>query len=256
MRALLLAAAVTAAAAAAADNVNYNDGASSSSSPFSALRFQGMSAAAPKSPPTVDPKSQTAGLPMTQRLNIGESTPLSPAMKCCLALVAVYYSMYLIGWLAGLRADLAAVVKGQAATGGGGPRRLLEDDDGQAHKISPVEQMESMMRQMADQAKNTMMLIPMLAILIVFARLRAKVDLEGTNPPEYARNAFYGATAIIYVQALQSFCFSMIKNCAPGSAYGLTICQNLLGFVCTVVIYACIITIFFSILSLTKTAPE
>merc|ERR1712072_1169161 len=123
---------------------------------------------------------------------------------------------------------------------------LVKGDSGDG-KPDPVEQLETMMRQMADQAKSTMLLIPMLSILIVFARLRAKVDLEGTNPPEYARNAFYGATAMIYVQALQSFFISMIKSCAPSSAYGLTICQNILGFLCTVIIYACIVTIFFSI---------
>jgi hypothetical protein len=258
MRALFLATAV-AAAGAATDNYR-NDDASSSSS-FSALRFQGGSAAAPKADPTVDPKTQLAGQPVRQKLNIGESTPLSPAMQSCLALVAVYYAMYLIGWLAGLRADLAAVIKGQAlpsSGGGGGPsRRILDDDDDdeRAGKASNLELMEIMMRQMADQARSTMLLIPMLTILIVFARLRAKVDLEGTNPPEYARKAFYGATAIIYVQAFQSFCFSMFKNCAPGGAYGLTICQNLLGFLCTVGVYACIIVIFLSILNLTKTAP-
>ena len=182
-------------------------------------------------------------------------------MKSVLALVAVYYAMYLIGWLAGLRADLAAVVRGQAppsSRGAGGPV-LLDDDDedgsDDAPKLSPIQQMETMMRQMADQARTTMLLIPMLTILIVFARLRAKVDLEGTNPPEYARTAFYGATAIIYVQALQSFCFSLLKNCVPTSAYGLTICQNILGFVCTVGVYTCIVAIFISILNLTKSAP-
>lgn len=109
---------------------------------------------------------------MKQKLNIGEKTPLSPAMQACLSLVAVYYAMYLVGWLAGLRADLAAVMKGQAAPSsqeGGAP--LVKSEDG---KQDPVEQLETMMRQMAEQAKSTMLLIPMLTILIVFARLRAK----------------------------------------------------------------------------------
>ena len=43
--------------------------------------------------------------------------------------------------------------------------------------------------------------IPMLAILIVFARLRAKVDLEGTDPPQYAQNAFITIGILVAVQA-------------------------------------------------------
>ena len=45
-----------------------------------------------------------------------------------------------------------------------------------------------------------MLAIPMLAILIVFAHLRVKVDLEGTNPPDCPHKAFYGAVSVIYIQ--------------------------------------------------------
>lgn len=220
-----------------------------------ALRFQGVSASvnAPGSAPTVDPSTQVAGLPFKQKLNIGEKTPLSPAMQACLSLVAVYYAMYLVGWLANLRADLTAVMKGEKAAGGDGAPETLMPADG---KQDPMAQMEAMMRQMAESAKSTMLLIPMLTILIVFARLRAKVDLEGTNPPDYARKAFFGATAIIYVQAFQSFVISMLKNCMPGSAKGLVIFQNVLTFCCTIGVYGCIVAIFYSICTLTKTASE
>ena len=108
-------------------------------------------------------------------------------MQACLSLVAVYYAMYLVGWL---------------------------------------------------------------------ANLRAKVDLEGTNPPDYARKAFFGATAIIYVQAFQSFVISMLKNCMPDSAKCLVVFQNVLTFCCTIGVYGCIVAIFYSICTLTKTASE
>ena len=170
-------------------------------------------------------------------------------MQACLSLVAVYYAMYLVGWLAGFRSDLAAVMKGEKT----------EMDQGEVSKdgaSDPIAKAEEMMRQMNKSAEKTMLLIPMLTILIVFARLRAKVDLEGTNPPDYARKAFFGATAIIYVQAFQSFVISILKNCMPDSAKGLVIFQNVLTFFCTIGIYGCIVAIFYSICTLTKTASE
>ena len=43
--------------------------------------------------------------------------------------------------------------------------------------------------------------IPMLSVLIVFARLRAKVDLEGTDPMPYAQNAFLAIGSLVAIQA-------------------------------------------------------
>ena len=66
-------------------------------------------------------------------------------------------------------------------------------------------------------------MVPMLAILIVFARLRAKVDLEGTNPPDYARKAFYGATALIYIMAFQKIVFQVTQSCVSDEAASMII---------------------------------
>ena len=52
--------------------------------------------------------------------------------------------------------------------------------------------------------------IPMLAILITFARLRARVDLEGTTPQEWVQIVFLVAVAILYMQAIVAVC------CSPG----------------------------------------
>ena len=52
--------------------------------------------------------------------------------------------------------------------------------------------------------------IPMLAILIVFARLRARVDLEGSNPQSWVQLVFIVAVSIVYFQAL------VITCCSPG----------------------------------------
>ena len=145
-------------------------------------------------------------------------------MKACLSLVALYYAMFLLAFFAGLRKSLAAAAKGQALTNEAeAGDNTSETTEGAAEKQSMAQKTEAFMTKVADESRETMIIVPMLTVLIVFARLRAKVDLEGTNPPDYARKAFFGATAIIYVQAFQSFVISMLKNCMPGSAKGLVI---------------------------------
>lgn len=119
-----------------------------------------------------------------------------------------------------------------------------------------AEKTEAFMTQVADDSKATMAVIPMLAILIVFARLRAKVDLEGTNPPDYARKAFYGATAIIYIMAFQKLVFQMVQSCVPNAASLITKVQGALSFALTLGIYGCIVAIFYSICDLKKTAGD
>merc|ERR1719198_2727776 len=67
---------------------------------------------------------------------------------------------------------------------------------------SAEEQQRLRFEAMAVRSEQTTRLIPMLAILILFTRLRARVDLEGSDPPEYTRNCFYAATIIIYARCL------------------------------------------------------
>ena len=44
--------------------------------------------------------------------------------------------------------------------------------------------------------------IPMFCVLILFSRLRAKVDSENTEPPGYAKQAYVIAAVVIYLQVL------------------------------------------------------
>merc|ERR1711968_55731 len=113
---------------------------------------------------------------------------------------------------------------------------LLSEDG----KPDPLAQVEIMMRQMAESVKSTMLLIPMLTILIVFARLRAKVDLEGTNPPDYARKAFFSTVGFIYVLAFSKTVFS----CNVGWA---TMLRQIIEALCRLGLYTSIIVIFYSI---------
>ena len=95
--------------------------------------------------------------------------------------------------------------------------------------------------------------IPMLAILITFARLRARVDLEGTTPQEWAQIVFIVAVVILYLQAVVAVC------CSPGKdqkdqkkAKGLQKAVGLIKIILTVCLMLCVVGIFVSIYTLTK----
>jgi len=198
------------------------------------------------------------GMTLKYKLNIGETTPLSPAMKACLSLVALYYAMFLLAFFAGLRKSLAAAAKGQALTNEAeAGDNTSETTEGAAEKQSMAQKTEAFMTKVADESRETMIIVPMLTVLIVFARLRAKVDLEGTNPPEYARQAFFGATALIYIMAFQKVVFQIISSFVGDNMQAMiTKLAAVLSFLCTLGVYGCIVAIFYSICDLTKTAAE
>lgn len=217
------------------------------------LRFQGVSetvfADAPgPAAPTVDPATQTAGLPVKQKLNIGEKTPLSPAMQAVLCLVVLYYSAMLITFVVGLKKELASI---PFANETDEEKKLREAQD------TPNEMQKQLNRLqlIVDDAKGTIDLIPMVSILIVFARMRAKVDLEGTNPPDYARKAFFGIVGVMYTQAFFGLIFNILQN-VMGDSTMLTKFKAAMKLLLTFGLYTCIVVIFHSIFTLTKTASE
>jgi hypothetical protein len=222
------------------------------------LRFQGTSvsvdATAPAATPTVDPSTQTAGLPFKQKLNIGEKTPLSPAMQSVLCLVALYYAVILVTFVLDMKKELANITNDDAAppvTAAAGTTALVGDKkaDGVAEKA------EKQLRQILADADATCKLIPMVAILIVFARLRAKVDLEGTNPSDTCRKSFFAIVGIMYTQAFFAAIFGCIQSFV-GENGMLTKFKNLMKFLLTFGLYTCIVVIFHAIISQVKTAAE
>ena len=87
--------------------------------------------------------------------------------------------------------------------------------------------------------------IPMLAILIVFARSRAKVDLEGTDPAPYAQNAFITIGILIAVQAGALF----LDTCENATLKKLNlIVQGL----CKLAIMVCVVIVIESIFSVKR----
>lgn len=193
-----------------------------------AVLFAAIAAASAQTPATgpapalVDPSTQVKGEPFTQKLNIGEKTPLSPAMQSVLALVVLYYAISTAEYVIAAKKEWTSV----------------EETAG-----------EKWLTNLINSTKSTLKTIPMICILIVFARLRAKVDLEGTNPPDYARKAFFSTVGFIYILAFSKTVFS----CNVGWA---TMLRQIIEALCRLGLYTSIIVIFYSIFNLSKTPTE
>ena len=90
--------------------------------------------------------------------------------------------------------------------------------------------------------------IPMFCVLILFSRLRAKVDLENTEPPGYAKQAYVIAAVVIYLQVLVASVLT--KKLA------IYICVVVVTILLKVVSIVNVITIFYSIFNLKKMHSE
>lgn len=216
----------------------------------SMLRFQGVQSQVGAPAPQPDPSTQVKGQPVRQKLNIGEKPDLSPAMKVVLSLVVLYYAISTLEYVIAAKKEwkgmLSAKSDEQSSSSNAGAPITAE---GKSEAAKKVDEMEKWLGEVITNAGKAMNAIPMVAILIVFARLRAKVDLEGTNPPDYARKAFYGVAVFLYAIALVNTVFS----CAGST---VKMFRQIIEALSRLGLYTCIVVIFYSIFNLAKTPAE
>merc|ERR1711865_423025 len=97
---------------------------------------------------------------------------------------------------------------------------------------------------------NTMNVVPMLCILMIFARLRATSDLH-TSPQAYARGFFIVTALCVYIQALLAVFF---PKSGKGCCYWV---GKFLDWTATLILYVGIACIVASICTLERCAePE
>ena len=173
-------------------------------------------------------------------------------MQAVLCLVALYYSIQLVAFIITIKKQLREVQNtGETEE----TKKLREAED--AKNPDPIQAQLNKLQKIVDDAKATCDLIPMVSILIVFARLRAKVDLEGTNPPEHVRKCFFGIVGIMYTQAFFLFIFSIIGSMVSKEMKkGVAQFQALMQFLLMLALYTCIVVIFMGICTQVKTASE
>lgn len=90
---------------------------------------------------------------------------------------------------------------------------------------------------------HSMDLVPMICVLIIFARLQAVTDLH-TDPQPYARGAFLAAGIAVYVQA---FAVVIFPKSGTGVCYWI---GKVTDWLSTLMLYTCIIVIIASICTL------
>ena len=128
-----------------------------------------------------------------------KAPPISPAMQAVCMLTVLYYSISFAKQLSELQ-QYRYEEESEPLNGTG-------SNDSHEHSKNKLMKRIQYTIEMLD---SVMQEIPMLAILIVFARLRARVDLEGSTPQDWVQVVFIVAVGIVYFQAL------IITCCSPG----------------------------------------
>ena len=187
--------------------------------------------------------------PVLQRLNNGESPKLSDAMNAVLTMVVIFFIVEVGNYVFTVKSEYERVKS--AMTGGAtkdGPEEEAMTSEGKKNVAQQAkEEIEKRMKQiqsMINLAGGVTKQIPMICILIVFARLRAKVDLEGTEPQPFAKQSFTAVSVLVVVQA----CALALSGCGETCNTVNIVIQG----ICKLGIIVCVCVIISSIFSLTK----
>ena len=141
--------------------------------------------------------SAQKGQPVLQNLDVGKSPPLSAAMKSVLIMVVVFFIVEVGSYAFKVQGEITKM-KNAVMKSDGEDKGMLE---GVVKMPAEIQKQLDNIRDFLQTTDMVTKQIPMLSILIVFARLRAKVDLEGTDPAAYAQNAFITIGVLVAVQA-------------------------------------------------------
>ena len=165
-------------------------------------------------PNPYDTSNIIKGTPTLQHINIGERTPLSPAMFTVLVMVLLYYSLSVL--------VLYYNSKEKEITEAGRLRR--------------------------GQAITSQGIILMLAFLVMLVRIRLRVDYEASEPNALVTSTF---SAIAVLSYLQSFTGDVLF--CTDNKY-IRIGRIVIRCICTAGLYTCVVLMFYCLLTQSKTA--
>ena len=179
---------------------------------------------------------------------------LSIAMRAVLMLVFLFFIVQTIIKVIQTKIEIGAasgLVSGSHHDEEGAPVGAYHAaDDAPAHKKAYNMFVGFFSLQSMNAMVNTMNVVPMLCILMIFARLRASVDLH-TAPQAYARGFFITSSLAIYIQALTAVVF---PRSGKGCCYWV---GQILDWVATLVLYLGVVCIIVSVCTLERCAePE
>ena len=185
------------------------------------------------------------GQPVLQNLDVGKSPPLSAAMRSVLIMVVVFFIVEVGSYAFKVQGEITKM-KNAVMKSDGEDKGML---DGVVKMPAEIQKQLDNIRDFLQSTDLVTKQIPMLSVLIVFARLRAKVDLEGTDPMPYAQNAFLAIGSLVAIQAGALF-FDTCENST------LKVVNIVVQGLCKLSIMVCVVIIIESIFSLKKTVPK
>lgn len=180
--------------------------------------------------------------PVVQEWSNGEKPPLSAAMNATLTMVIIFFVVEVGNYVFTVKGEyerVKGVVLGQRDTDGPDADRSVGD--------TMEDEFEKRMKQiqaMINLAEGVTTQIPMICLLVLFARLRAKVDLEGTEPQPFVKNTFMTVSLLVVLQA----CALALSGCGEKCSTINIVVQG----VCKLGVFVCICIIIGSIVHLTK----
>ena len=189
--------------------------------------------------------SAQKGQPVLQRIAIGQNTNLSAAMKSVLIMVIVFFIVEVGSYAFKVQGEITKM-KNAVMKSDGEDKGML---DGVVKMPAEIQKQLDNIRDFLQTTDMVTKQIPMLSILIVFARLRAKVDLEGTDPAAYAQNAFITIGVLVAIQAGALF----LDTCDNAT---LKMFNIVVQGLCKLSIMVCVVIVIESIFSLKKTVPK
>ena len=188
--------------------------------------------------------SAQKGQPVLQNLDVGKSPPLSAAMRSVLIMVVVFFIVEVGSYAFKVQGEITKM-KNAVMKSDGEDKGML---DGVVKLPAEIQKQLDNIRDFLQTTDMVTKQIPMLSILIVFARLRAKVDLEGTDPAAYAQNAFITIGVLIAIQAGALF----LDTCDNAT---LKMFNIVVQGLCKLSIMVCVVIVIESIFSTKKSAP-
>ena len=189
--------------------------------------------------------SAQKGQPVLQNLDVGKSPPLSAAMRSVLIMVVVFFIVEVGSYAFKVQGEITKM-KNAVMKSDGEDKGML---DGVVKMPAEIQKQLDNIRDFLQTTDMVTKQIPMLSILIVFARLRAKVDLEGTDPAAYAQNAFITIGVLVAIQAGSLF----LDTCDNAT---LKMFNIVVQGLCKLSIMVCVVIVIESIFSLKKTVPK
>ena len=188
--------------------------------------------------------SAQKGKPVLQNLDVGKSPPLSAAMRSVLIMVVVFFIVEVGSYAFKVQGEITKM-KNAVMKSDGEDKGML---DGVVKMPAEIQKQLDNIRDFLQTTDMVTKQIPMLSILIVFARLRAKVDLEGTDPAAYAQNAFITIGVLVAIQAGSLF----LDTCDNAT---LKMFNIVVQGLCKLSIMVCVVIVIESIFSTKKSAP-